>query len=132
MDDMNSIAMLFDQLYQKLGRQYASLSRAQRRFLRAITRSSSGIGVTTLSEHFEMTVAGATRMLDKLESAGLIERRRQIGDARQVKVFLTENGAKVLAEADDIYFKRLEGLLSSLTSNELRMLNQLLLKIDFF
>ncbi|GMA61983.1 hypothetical protein GCM10025859_24230 [Alicyclobacillus fastidiosus] len=83
-----------------------------------------------LSNFLEITAAGATRMLDSLENEGYIERRRQVHDARHVKVFLTERGVKVLAEADEVYLSRLNELLTSLSSDERRMLNQLLKKVD--
>lgn len=123
------IALLFDQLYQKLGRQYANLTRPQRRFLHAIAKTD-GIGVTTLAEYFEMTVAGATRMLDKLESANLIERRRQTEDARQVKVYLTANGDHELTTADAAYYQRLKVMLAPLTESEQQLFLQLLNKFD--
>lgn len=69
-------------------------------------------------------------MLDKLESAGWIERRRQVDDARHVNVFLTENGSHALSQADEVYRSRLKDLLSSFSPDELHALHQLLLKID--
>ncbi|WAH40550.1 MarR family transcriptional regulator [Alicyclobacillus fastidiosus] len=129
MEDVKSIGRLLDRLYQKLGRRYGCLSRPQRRFLQTIA-SADGIGVKDLSNFLEITAAGATRMLDSLENEGYIERRRQVHDARHVKVFLTERGVKVLAEADEVYLSRLNELLTSLSSDERRMLNQLLKKVD--
>ncbi|MFB5192427.1 MarR family winged helix-turn-helix transcriptional regulator [Alicyclobacillus fastidiosus] len=129
MEDIKSVGKLLDRLYQKLGRRYGSLSRPQRRFLQTIA-SVDGIGVKELSNFLEITAAGATRMLDSLENEGYIERRRQVHDARHVKVFLTERGANVLAEADEIYLSRLGGVLAPLSSDERQLLSQLLNKVD--
>lgn len=46
-----------------------------------------------------LTSGGATRLIDRLETAGLVERRRNTADRRQVLVCLTDAGRRRLADA---------------------------------
>ncbi len=46
-----------------------------------------------------LTSGGATRLIDRLETAGLVERRRNTADRRQVMVCLTDAGRRRLSDA---------------------------------
>lgn len=78
-------------------------------------------GETTVSEvagGLAMSVAGATGLIDRLERAGLVERRRDEADRRLVFVTLSPTGRDVLAKARRVRREVLADLLASLTRAE--------------
>lgn len=79
------------------------LSLAQYNALR-IVRGAGSAGVPTLGVRERMIEEGTTitRILDKIEAAGLIRRERSQPDRRQVICHVTEKGSRVLAELDPL------------------------------
>lgn len=77
------------------------LSLAQYNALR-IVRGAGSAGVATLAVRERMIEEGTTitRILDKLEAAGLIRRERSRPDRRLVLCYVTDRGAALLAELD--------------------------------
>src|SRR3982751_1824159 len=75
----------------------SGLSLAQYNALRIIRGAGTG-GIPTLSIRERMIEEGTTitRLLDKLEDAGLIRRERSVPDRRQVLCFVTDAGRKLL------------------------------------
>ncbi|QEE19747.1 MarR family transcriptional regulator [Youhaiella tibetensis] len=69
-----------------------------------------------------ITQATTTALLQKLESAGMIQRRRGERDRRQVFLSLTESGKKALAIAPDGVHARFQEKFSSLKDWEQIML----------
>jgi len=121
------IAHALDDWYSGLGRQYGPLSRPQRRMLRLVAAGPS-LRVGDLAEGLGLTTAGATRMLDTLESLGYATRARgaQHTDQRQVYVSLTAEGAEALRAADAVYLARVSTLTQRLTTDERAQLASLL------
>lgn len=124
------IAHALDRLYTQLGRQYGPLSRPLRRALRLLAaREERGAParVGDLAAGLELTTAGATRLLDRLEELGYAERYRAQGqDQRQVGVRLTAAGREALAEADAAFAARARATLAPLTATERERLAALL------
>jgi DNA-binding MarR family transcriptional regulator len=58
-----------------------------------LTRSNPGIAQIELGTHLGVDKASIVALLDRLERAGLIERRRSTRDRRRQGVFLTEAGS---------------------------------------
>ncbi len=58
-----------------------------------LTRSNPGIAQIELGTHLGVDKASIVALLDRLERAGLIERRRCTRDRRRQGIFLTEAGA---------------------------------------
>jgi len=79
----------------------SGLSLAQYNALRIIRGAGTG-GIPTLSIRERMIDEGTTitRLLDKLEDAGLIRRERTVPDRRQVMCFTTDAGRALLNELD--------------------------------
>jgi DNA-binding MarR family transcriptional regulator len=61
-----------------------------------LTRSNPGIAQIELGTHLGVDKASIVALLDRLERAGLIERRRSTRDRRRQGIFLTEAGASEL------------------------------------
>jgi MarR family transcriptional regulator, organic hydroperoxide resistance regulator len=79
----------------------AGLSWAQYNALRII-RGAGRAGIPTLAIRERMIDQGTTitRLLDKLEGAGLISRERSEPDRRQVLCYVTEPGRRLLDQLD--------------------------------
>ncbi len=72
--------------------------------------------------------SNASRIVDKLEVKGLVERRQCSGDRRAVDVVISQSGLDLLALIDDEMFS-LEESISKLTVAECVTLNELLDKL---
>lgn len=70
-----------------------------------------------------------TRVLDRLESRGLITRERQTADRRVVRAFISEKGLRILSELDGPVSEWHSARLSGLNDEELKTLINLLEKI---
>jgi DNA-binding MarR family transcriptional regulator len=77
-----------------------------------------------------MVTSGAvTKRLDRLEGAGLVERRVSDGDRRSRIVALTEKGRRLIDQAAPEHFANEARLLEPLTASERRTLAALLGKL---
>jgi DNA-binding MarR family transcriptional regulator len=104
------------------------ISSAQYNVLR-ILRGAGDAGLPTLSirERMIEEAAGITRLIDKLQTAGLVVRSRpSTADRRKVICRVTSNGLKLLRDLDSLVRLAVEGSLSSLSEPELRRLIELL------
>lgn len=73
---------------------------AQFELLQVIERhGKSGAGCSELGKHLAAPGPDVTRMLDRLDSAGLVARKRDDSDRRIVHTDLTEKGEALLANA---------------------------------
>jgi len=61
-----------------------------------LTRANPGIAQIELGTHLGVDKASIVALLDRLERAGLIERRRSTRDRRRQGIFLTEAGSTEL------------------------------------
>lgn len=73
--------------------------------------------------------AGVSRILDELEEAGLVRRRRDEKDRRRVSVEATKKGLAMLEAAQPLVEESLKEALSPLTRDEQRGLRKLLRKL---
>jgi DNA-binding MarR family transcriptional regulator len=96
------------------------LSLAQYNALRIIRGAGAG-GLPTLAIRERMIEEGTTitRLLDKLESAGLIERERTLPDRRQVICRATAAGKQSLDEIDPVVDAADEEVMSALGARQL-------------
>ena len=103
------------------------LSLAQYNALRIIRGAGSG-GIPTLAIRERMVAEGTTitRLLDKLEDAGLIRRERAQPDRRQVMCYVTPAGKTLLDQVDPLADSADEEVVASLTERQLDQLIELL------
>ncbi len=98
----------FDERARALG-----ATRAQWRTLTTLSRNE-GLNQGALADLLEVEPITLCRMIDRLEEAGLVERRRDPHDRRAWQLFLTEKSKPVLtqlkATADDMIENMLTGL----------------------
>lgn len=103
------------------------LSLAQYNALRIIRGAGMG-GIPTLSIRERMVEEGTTitRILDKLEDAGLIRRERSYPDRRQVLCYATEAGRKLLDTVDPQMDSMDEEVVATLDETQLERFIELL------
>lgn len=91
------------------------LSTAQYNALRIVRGAGAG-GIPTLAIRERMIEEGTTitRLLDKLEEAGLIQRERSLPDRRQVICQVTTEGKRLLDRLDPLVDAADESVMASL------------------
>jgi DNA-binding MarR family transcriptional regulator len=93
---VNDVARLlrrnFNRRAQRLG-----LSQEQWRTLAYLSRQE-GVNQVTLAETLEVQPITLARMIDRLQEAGLIDRRPDPGDRRAFRLYLTAKAQPLLAE----------------------------------
>ncbi len=114
--------------FSKMFKRYG-ITQPQYNVLR-ILRGIGGDGVRTLDLVKPMVnrVPDITRLVDRLERAGLISRNQTKEDRRVVLVSITQKGLELLEKLDEPVQFELKKQLSHLEPGELETLNQLLLK----
>lgn len=85
-----------------------------------VLASEDGCRVSTIAEDLSVHPSNATRIVDRLVTAGLVERRRDDADRRQVLVVLTEPGRRLYETAMDLRRTRIEAALAQLSAAERR------------
>ncbi|WP_329237919.1 MarR family transcriptional regulator [Actinoallomurus sp. NBC_01490] len=88
---------------------------------------SRGVGVTELGRRVGLTQSAAARMVDSLEEAGLVERRR--GEGRSVTVACTRAGRRLARDLLTARDAPLTHLLGALDDEEHQALAVLLAKL---
>lgn len=87
-----------------------------------------GISQVEISKSLIVTASNMTRLLDKLEKEGFIQRVAQHGDRRVNLVIISEKGSKLLDRAWPGYEKKLRDLIGKLPQEEQRPLAGLLIR----
>lgn len=120
-----------DQLNAEFTRLFTThgLSGPQYNVLR-ILRGAGGDGLPCLEIAGQMItrMPDITRLVDRLETAGLVERSRTESDRRVVLVKITQEGLDLLGRLDQPVRDLHRRILSHLTEDELRELSRLLVK----
>lgn len=75
-------------------------TKAQWRVLARLSRSGDGIRQIELADALDVEPITLCRMIDRLEEAGLVERRRDDHDRRAWRIFLTAEAAPVLVRLE--------------------------------
>lgn len=84
---------------------------------------------TALYESLMMSSGGMTARLDRLEKAGLVERRPNPDDRRGILVGLTKKGLALVERLVGLHVENERRLLACLTQAEQKELNRLLAKL---
>lgn len=125
-------ALMFDFLARTAPRRSAAMARRRLspNHLRALSSLADADGRTmrSLAEEWRCDASNATLIIDRLERAGLAERRPKPGDARFRVVQLTPKGRRVYLELLDEFHAPPAELLA-LTGRELDALRRLLEKL---
>jgi DNA-binding MarR family transcriptional regulator len=105
----------------------SKLSQTQYNVLRILRGSSpDGLACREVGARMMTRDPDVTRLLDRMETNGLVLRTRDNSDRRVVKASLTNKGARLLASLDDPVAKCMEKLLGHLSDAQLGQLSALL------
>jgi DNA-binding MarR family transcriptional regulator len=102
------------------------VTRAQWRTLTTLSRHE-GINQGAIADLLEVEPITLCRMIDRLEEAGLVERRRDPGDRRAWLLFLTDKAKPIIDElhtlANDLFVYALDGVDDAARSATIATLN---------
>jgi MarR family transcriptional regulator, transcriptional regulator for hemolysin len=107
----------FDERARALG-----ATRTQWKALAYISRNE-GLNQGGLAELLEVEPITLCRLVDRLEEAGMVERRRDPADRRAWRLFLTDKARPVLDKMRDIADELTEQTLAGVTPDQVAALN---------
>ena len=92
-----------------------------------LARSDDGrLTMGALAEQVTLTTGGVTRLIDRMDAAGYVERLPCPTDRRVAYAAVTESGRKKLAEASAIHGANLREVFAGFSDRELTVLDRLL------
>jgi DNA-binding MarR family transcriptional regulator len=102
------------------------LSRSQYNVLRILRGAGDSLPVMTVRDRMIDRLPSITRLLDRLEARGLLERTPSTEDRRRVDCRVTQAGLALLAELDEPIDAADRAVMSQLSASELKTLKKLL------
>lgn len=106
-----------------------NLTTAQFDILSHLSRNP-GLSQQALAERLLVTKGNICGLIDRLEIAGLVERRDTPQDRRSYQLFLTPNGEKLFMQAAPVLEQELTVIFSELSGDELASLSALLYRLE--
>jgi MarR family transcriptional regulator, 2-MHQ and catechol-resistance regulon repressor len=92
-----------------------------------LSRSDDGqLTMSALAEQVTLTTGGVTRLVDRMEAAGLVERRPCRTDRRVSYAAITDAGRAKLEEASEAHAANLRTVFDGFSAKELATLDTLL------
>jgi DNA-binding MarR family transcriptional regulator len=79
-----------------------------------------------IAQHLVAQVPDMTRLIDRLEKLGLLERKRIDQDRRLVRCFITKDGLKLLKEIDEPLIELHKKQFARLTRAQIEQINELM------
>ncbi len=111
------------ELLEELG-----LYRGQHRILRALWKQD-GLTQTELSKHSHVRPATMSTTIQRMEAAGLVERRHDAEDQRVSCVYLTEKGRALQEDVEQVWNRIEEETFVDFTPEERMLLRRLFLQM---
>lgn len=118
-----ALATDFERLFRAHG-----LTDAQYNVLRILRGEGARMPSLSIAQRTVTRVPDITRLVDRLEAAGLVERERCPEDRRVVYVSITRKGLRKLADLDQPVVELHKSQLGHMSEKELRALSELLVK----
>ncbi|OQR61175.1 MarR family transcriptional regulator [Streptomyces maremycinicus] len=78
-------------------------------------RNRPELNLTALAEHLGVGLPTASRLCDRLEAAGLLERRLRPSDRREVQLVVTVYGERLLTDVAERRVRRLASVFEAMT-----------------
>jgi DNA-binding MarR family transcriptional regulator len=117
---ISDVSRLMRRRFDERARAFGA-TRTQWKALAHIGRNE-GINQGALADLLEVEPITLTRMVDRLEDAGLVERRRDPGDRRAWRLFLTGKAGPILERMRDVAEDLTAQTLDGITAEELAQL----------
>ena len=120
-----------DQIQIRLSRLFREhdLTSSQYNVLRILRGEGQPLPILEIASRTITVVPGITGLIDRLEQAGLVVRKRCSEDRRVIYVALTDQGAQAVARLDEPIRELQQQIMHGLSAPELRELNRLLEKL---
>jgi DNA-binding MarR family transcriptional regulator len=116
----NDVARLLRQNFNRRA-QDLGLSQAQWRTLARLSLQE-GVNQATLAESLEIQPITLTRLIDRLQSAGLVERRPDPADRRAVRLYLTAQAQPLIQRMQALAAETREEAMKGLSAEARRTL----------
>ena len=125
--ELHGAARLWRRNFDRRAREH-DLSRARWQVLWLLNREE-GLKQTELADRLDVAPISLGRQLDNLEQEGLVERRRDAGDRRCFRIYLTDAAQPALKVLKTLSEKSRAEALAGLTQTEIVQLQKLLGRI---
>jgi len=119
----DQLQIRFSRLFRRFG-----LTPQQYNVLRILRGEARALPILEIAARMITVVPGITGLVDRLETAGLVARKRCDHDRRVIYVAITQKALEVLAEIDEPLEKLHRQTLGHMTADELATLSRLLEK----
>jgi len=83
-----------------------------------VSEGERGRRMTDLAEAVVVSKSGLTSVVDRMEADGLLERRRDPGDRRAIRVVLTPRGEERFREAAEHHAETVRRIFTSLVTDD--------------
>lgn len=119
-----------DEFNNRLGRLFREfeLTPSQYNVLRILRGSETPLPALEVADRMIQVVPAITGLVDRLETAGLVERKRSTEDRRVILLSITAKARRQLSKIDGPLAQLESELLGHLSGSELKKLTQLLEK----
>ena len=117
----DQLQIRFARLFRKFG-----LTPQQYNVLRVLRGEGRALPILEIAARMITVVPGITGLVDRLECAGLVERKRCDHDRRVIYVAIAPRAVEILAEIDEPLGNLHKQTLGHMTPEELSMLSRLL------
>jgi DNA-binding MarR family transcriptional regulator len=117
----DQLQIRFARLFRRFG-----LTPQQYNILRILRGEGQPLPILEIASRMITVVPGITGLIDRLETAGLVCRKRCDNDRRVVYVCISDKAVSLLGQIDEPLLKLHRALLGHLEAHELAALNQLL------
>ena len=132
-DVVGNLSRAYDCLWSEMAKFFQSfdITAQQYNVLKVLASCDEGSGIAcqAIGEHLLNRVPDITRLLDRLEQAGLIRRERCATDRRVVRTHLSAAGRAKVEEVRAPLQMALKQRFAHMSADDLRALNGLLLKL---
>ena len=119
-----SINKCEDELFATIG-----LTSQQLATLLAIKQAPDPVTQADIGNWLDRDAASISSIINNMSRNGLVERKRDLGDRRAVRLVITPKGEKILERAKEPVVGQLMEIMSCLSGEETRTINRLLKKI---
>lgn len=91
--------------------------------------SADGVSISELGEIVKLEKSTMTGLIDRMEKAGLIERRSHPSDRRAILIYLTDKGNRIKPVVEDIVVNTYRELTRGIKRNEIESTEAILGRI---
>lgn len=106
------------------------LTQAKFFVLLLLLRNPSGLSIAALAEGVNVTSPTMTRIIDRMEAAGLCEREQHTVDRRAWVVRIAKDGEAVMAQAIPDHYTWVAGLMNHFDADERSQIRHLMNKLN--